>query len=365
MKVLTVGGAMIDTIAIIESRRIERMAMTNVDRSFLLLEEGRKTEALEISTHTGGGAVNTAVALARLGGDVAALVKLGRDQRAETILARLMEEGISTRWVLRDAREPTGASVLVSSHERNAAVFTFRGANGLLEPQDLKPDAFAVDLVYVAGLSNRSAERFGDIVRGAKARGAKVTANPGIRQLSARGGEILDLAADIDVLAINRIEAEALVPQLVARFGDDRALPPEDGGGPLPRLVERGLHGGGHDLGLVGFVRALARLGCPAVLISDGGNGVYLGTPDTLRHCPAHKVAVAGTAGAGDALAATFSGFWTMGEPADVALRAATLNAASVVTYVDTQTGLLTRDVLDRRVAETASALPIRTWNLG
>src|SRR5208282_4184132 len=45
MKILTVGGAMIDTIAIIDSDRIERRTMLNADSSFLLLEEGRKTEA--------------------------------------------------------------------------------------------------------------------------------------------------------------------------------------------------------------------------------------------------------------------------------------------------------------------------------
>ena len=66
MKAITIGGAMVDTIAIIESDRIERMAMLNADTSFLLLEEGRKTEALDVSTHCGGGAINTAVAMARL-----------------------------------------------------------------------------------------------------------------------------------------------------------------------------------------------------------------------------------------------------------------------------------------------------------
>ena len=86
MKALTVGGAMIDTIAIIASDRIERMRMTNADNAFLLLEEGRKTEALELSTHVGGGAVNAAVAMARLGLDVGAFVKLGKDARAETVL---------------------------------------------------------------------------------------------------------------------------------------------------------------------------------------------------------------------------------------------------------------------------------------
>ena len=84
MKVLTIGSAMIDTIAIIGSARIERMTMLNAESSFLLLEEGRKTEAEEVSTHAGGGAVNAAVAMARLGMDVAVLAKLGSDERADT-----------------------------------------------------------------------------------------------------------------------------------------------------------------------------------------------------------------------------------------------------------------------------------------
>jgi hypothetical protein len=54
MRVLTIGSAMVDTIAIIDSGRIERMTMLNADSSFLLLAEGRKTEAVEISTHSGG-----------------------------------------------------------------------------------------------------------------------------------------------------------------------------------------------------------------------------------------------------------------------------------------------------------------------
>jgi ribokinase len=48
MKVLTIGSAMIDTIAIIGSARIERMTMLNAESSFLLLEEGRKTKAEEV-----------------------------------------------------------------------------------------------------------------------------------------------------------------------------------------------------------------------------------------------------------------------------------------------------------------------------
>ena len=178
MKVLTIGSAMIDTIAIIGSARIERMTMLNAESSFLLLEEGRKTEAEEVSTHAGGGAVNAAVAMARLGMDVAVLAKLGSDERADTILRHLKQEGVSTAWVRRDPRLPTGASVLISSHDRNAAIFTFRGANTLLEVEDLHDEAFAVDVVYIANLSNESADCFPAIVERAKKHAALVAANP-------------------------------------------------------------------------------------------------------------------------------------------------------------------------------------------
>ncbi|MEQ1716243.1 MAG: carbohydrate kinase family protein, partial [Hyphomicrobium sp.] len=223
MKILTIGGAMIDTIAVIANERIERMTMRNADTSFLLLEEGRKNEAEDISTHCGGGAVNAAVALARLEHDVSALIKLGQDARAETILTRLTEEGVSTRFALRDTRAPTGASVLVSAHDRNAAIFTFRGANTLLEPEDLKKDAFAAELVYVSSLSNDSAECFPLMIEKAKAQGAVVATNPGIRQLSARQGPFREVIGKIDILAVNRHEAEALVPWLVAQTGEGGA----------------------------------------------------------------------------------------------------------------------------------------------
>ena len=67
MNVLTIGGAMVDTIVTIASDRIEQMKMLNAESSYLLLEEGIKTEADQISTSTGGGAINAAVAAARLG----------------------------------------------------------------------------------------------------------------------------------------------------------------------------------------------------------------------------------------------------------------------------------------------------------
>jgi ribokinase len=363
MKVLTVGGAMIDTVAVIDSARIERMSMRNADSSFLLLEEGRKTEAEDISTHVGGGGINAAVALARLGLDTAAVAKLGRDARAETILNRLMDEGVSTRYVVRDSRAPTGASVIISAHERNAAVFTFRGANTLLEPPDLRDDAFAVDLVFISNLSNKSADCFPSIVRCAKSHGALVATNPGIRQLSARGGPFMECLPLIDILSINRAEAEVLVPSLIARFGEGGPPLPLAADEEAPELELRGLVGGGFQMSLSAFLYAVRGLGVANVLLTDGGGGAFLKTPDRIIHCPALRLDhVASTAGAGDAFSATFAAYVALGREPEEALRAATLNAASVVGHVDTQTGLLKREALDQRLTAEAERLPVRQW---
>ena len=363
MKALTIGGAMIDTISIIDPGRIERMRMVNADMSFLLLEEGRKTEALEISTHCGGGAVNTAVAMARIGLDVSTLVKLGQDQRAETILARLMDQRISTRWVLRDGRAPTGASVLVSSHDRNAAVFTFRGANTLLSAGELRDEAFAVDLVYVAGLSNQSADCFPDIVRRAKAQGALVATNPGVRQLSTRGADLFGVLANVDILAVNRTESEALVPQLVARFGEGGpALDANEG--ELPDLARRGLISGSFHMSLAGYFAAMHKIGARWVIVTDGRNGAFLGTPEGVYHQPRAEAKVAGSAGAGDAFNSTFAAFAAQKRPMPEALAAAAANTASVVEHIDTQSGLLTKAAIAERAAAT-DVPKARRWPSG
>jgi ribokinase len=363
MKVLTVGGATIDTIAIIPSDRIERMAMRNAESSFLLLEEGRKTEALEISTHVGGGAVNAAVAMARLGFDVATLVKLGKDARAETVLARLMHEGISTRWVVRDGRAPTGASVLVSSHESNAAIFTFRGANTLLEDSELRDEALAADVVYVSSLSNESADAFPSIVKRAKSHGALVAANPRVRQLSSRSGAFQENLALIDILAVNRSEADVLVPALVARIGEGSGSSDLPVGDQPPRLARRGLASGGHEMSLITFLAAMRQLGVGYIVVTDGRHGAFLACKGAIMYCPALETDVAGTAGSGDAFNATFTAHIAMGRSADDALRAATVNAASVVGHVDTQTGLLSQEELDRRLRQSHDELNVRIWS--
>jgi ribokinase len=363
MKVLTSGSAMIDTIAIIDSDRIERMSMVNADKAFLLMEEGKKTDAKEISTHLGGGGVNSAVCFARLGFEAAALVKMGKDQRADNILEGFRREGVSAASARQTEKLPTGASVIVSSHTRNAAIFTYRGANTTLVDADIDAKAFAVDMVHVCSLSHPSTACFPRIVAEGKKNRAQISANPGQRQLTSRATELLDALPSLDILFVNRSEAEALMPALVPKFGEGG--PGLNGKGEkIPEFLARGLSGGGFEMSAARFFSALLELGLKTAVITDGGRGSYVASEGRVVHCPIVKAKVAGTAGAGDAFAATFSAWRAMKKPVEEAAIAGAHNAAGVVQHVDTQTGLMKKQALDAAIAASKLGSEVRAWKL-
>jgi ribokinase len=365
MNVLTIGGAMLDTIVTIDSDKIEQMKMLNAESSFLLLEEGQKTEAEEIAASCGGGAVNAAVASARLGNVTSTIVKLGRDTNAETLRERLQSEGVDTRWIVTDEEEPTGASVIVSSHERNAAVFTYRGANTRLAPTDFPDAAFAGQtLVYVANLSNQSADCYPLIVERAKAAGARLAVNPGVRQLTARYDDFWASLAEIDILSVNRAEAQALMPRLLQSFGEGGAPLVVRSGEPLPPLAKRGLRNGGYEMSLVKFLGALGELGVGTVVLTDGAKGAFIARGRDLYYREAQHVVAAATTGAGDAFSATFACYLTNTDDVARALSAATINAASVVKYIDTLSGLMTQSALDRELRRTAEPATLYSWTI-
>ncbi len=354
---------MIDTIAVIDDTLIERMSMNNADRAFLLLEEGRKTEASIISTHPGGGAINSAVSFARLGFSATALVKLGRDTRAQAIRSALAAEGISPALIVETDAAGTGASVLISAHERNAAIFTFRGANSYLETSDLAGADFSQSIVYITGLSNRSAGVFPEIVDRAAAQGAFVAANPGIRQLAARGGAFQKALSKISLLSMNREEAATLIPRLMESYPQPSRtyLPPVTR--ETPDLMRRGLSASGFEMMLPQFCEALLSLGPQCILVTDGKRGAYAAVGKEIVFCPSLTTTVIGTAGAGDAFTSTFTAMYANGAMPGEALQYAATNASSVVEFADTQSGLLGWTPLHDALASNKDKLPLSYWS--
>ena len=346
MRSLHFGSAMVDTIALVATEDIERLTLSNEGVSFLMVETGRKLSAESITTHIGGGACNSAVSLRRRGWQSAVLAKVGSDLNAAAVREHLAKCGVEDRLIA--CERATGTAVMVASHDRNASIFVHRGANERLSVQNL-PEFEGFDLVYIAPLSSESADCFQEIVRRAKAAGAQVAANPGIRQLGSRQEGFFASLPNIDLISLNRPEADALVPTFARNAASTtRFVPPPD----PPPLVRRGLRSQGCEMGLAAFVQVLRSLGPKWASITDGNGGAYLGGPEGLFWQPNVPTEVAGTAGAGDAFSSTIAAGLLEGMDPEEALLDAALNASSVVSVVDTTAGLLeARETTQRRAA--------------
>jgi len=365
MRVLCIGSAMIDIVVLVDSRNVERMTMANATSSFLLLEQGSKIEASNVSSHCGGGAVNTATAMRQLGAESRVIVKIGMDQNGERVLHQLDAAGIDSSAMSRTKELDNGQAVMVSSHDRNATIFTLRGANGLLRPSDLDPLLFAdIDLVYVSGLSNRSADCFPVILRQAKDVNAFIAVNPGIRQITSRTDALIHSLIDVGLVTINRIEAQALVPTVAARMqGQGRRLR-TSAHSELPWLMRSGLSFGGFDIGLGEFLSGLLAVSrAQRIAVTDGTQGAYLADSAGVHFCPILRVKVQGTAGAGDAFSSTLAFMTASGASAERALRAAVINAAAVVTRSDTTSGLLDSEQLLTELKRRQGELPVASWS--
>ena len=345
LKVRTFGSATIDIVATISSSEIERLSMSNAHASFLMIEEGRKVDAERIESFMGGGASNAAVSMARLGADVAIVARIGWDLEGEKIRDMLEAQDVDCRFLREVELEATGKSILISAHVKNSGIFTARGANTCLEPEEITSNIFdGVDLVYITGLSGASAKCLPNIVKTAHAAGAKVAMNPGIIQLRTRLDEIIELLPMIDLLAINADEADVLCAGIeldMFHFENSDAIAE-------CHLLTRGVAG----RPLASALGSVLSKGLKHILITNGAEGAYLMDEEQLTFCPIMKVQVGGTVGAGDSFTSTMAHSLTLGDPMDVALKKATINAASVVMMPDAQSGLLRHHELERRMGD-------------
>ena len=111
------------------------------------------------------------------------------------------------------------------------------------------------------------------------------------------------------------------------------------------------------------FLGALIELGVGVVVLTDGANGAFIAKGQDLQYREAQRVIAQATTGAGDAFCSTFVCYFAQTGDVALALSAAVVNAASVVKFVDTQSGLLTYAMLEKELARTTD-YPLYTWSI-
>lgn len=350
-RILVIGSVTIDNIAVVATQNIERITRHNGEISYLLLEQGKKIGAENISNHVGGGGANVAVSMARQGFDVDILALVGADHNGSKIRKKLVDEGVGLKHLKTETCSETGSSILIYSHDQNAAIFTNRGANTYLANYIDDIDFSEYHLVYIGNLSGDSHRILPRIALKAKAAGCYVATNPGIEQLTHHTNEFLSACRYIDYLSLNKTEASALLSRANYKLKSHFAIELTHRHG-IPTLGKAGLHISDQWLPLEEAIATICSAGPTHFSLTDGMEGAYFFDGEKLLYCSSYKVTPWGTAGAGDAFASTIVAQLLIGHCSERALLAATRNAGSVVEYVDTQTGLLCSRAIDQLVTD-------------
>jgi ribokinase len=244
----------------------------------------------------GGKGGNQAVMPARMGARTAMIGRVGNDDFGHRLLSNLKESGVDHSCVAIDPAVGSGMSVAILDAQGDYGAVIVSGSNLKIDPAHAAHQFKALGGARVLLLQNEIPEGVNAaIAKAAKAQGAWVVLN------AAPARKIMtSLLDDVDLLVVNRVEAEML-----------SGLPVSDAASALTAL--KGLGSG---------VRA--------VIITLGGEGLVYQAKggEPVRLAP-HKITVASTHGAGDcflgALAVQLARGASLDQACEVANRTAAL----------------------------------------
>ncbi len=273
----------------------------------------------EFHTFPGGKGANQAVAAARLGGQVAMVGRVGRDDFGDALLHALSQDRVDTVHVLRDADSPTGCALITVDAAGQNTIVVVPGANGRL----------------AAGEVFEAEEAF---------RGAAVL----LVQLECplpTVGRALELARDHGLRTVlNPAPAQPLEPALL--FNVDYLVPNE---------TELALLAGTDSS--ADAVHRLHRLGVRCIVVTLGDRGVLVSDERGEVHLPAHRVVPVDTTAAGDAFVGAFAVALTEGRTVEQAAAWGNAAGALAVTRRGAQPSLPTQAELIRFLQESAQGL--------
>src|SRR3990167_8098979 len=124
--VLTIGAAVRDVYVHSNAFHVTDSSVVpgKKDACFVL---GRKIEVDAPVFCTGGGATNAAATFGHLGLKVAPICKIGTDALASDVIRDLERHGVYTHALVRDAKTPTGYSVLLTAETGERTAIVYRG----------------------------------------------------------------------------------------------------------------------------------------------------------------------------------------------------------------------------------------------
>lgn len=308
VKILAIGAAVQD-VFLSHSEELKPVSDKTADELFLKIELGSKNDVNNIDFSTGGGATNAAVTFARQGLNAEFMGTIGHDPAGLAVLNDLDKEGIETSRISYSEKFSTGYSVVLLASNGERSFLTYRGASTHYDIKNFDLDDSDADWIYVSSMAG-SMDTLDKIFTQANKLGIKIFFNPGkdeLRQIHKLKG----LLSDVDVLSVNREEAQLIVE-----------------GENLEDLTRRLLH----------YVSV--------AIVSDGPNGVIASDGKTIVRAGMYEdVKVIDRTGAGDAFGSGFLSQWSQGKSLKDSIVFASANSTSVVMKIGAKAGILHKGV--------------------
>lgn len=295
--VITIGSATIDAFGTIGCRTED-------------YKLGDKVLVEKLVFEAGGGGINSAIALRRMGIDTAFLGKLGHDHNAFKLKHELKKEKVKIISTGASEEKTAFSFILKSRKEKDRVIFVHKGASDHLRYTDFRKFELDARWIYMATMLEESFRTCEKIAEYAKRKNIKLMFNPS-SYLAKKGKKHLSkILSAATCLVLNRSEAKLLL-----KAKDDKIRK---------------------------MMMSLSGLGPEIVVITEGNKGANAFDSKKLYRLPAYKVNVVNTAGAGDAFASGFLAGLLHKDDTVHALQMGMANSASVVQYYGCRNKLLT-----------------------
>lgn len=265
-----------------------------------------------------GNAANAAVAAARLGRSAGFVSNVGRDRFGEEILATFAKEGVDTTYVAVNESIPTNHHYVLC-YEAERTILIRHERYPYLIPEGLPPPAW----MYLSSVGEHSEAFHTELAEWLREHPeTKLAFQPGTFQIKMGKEKLAGLYCAAELVSVNKEEAQRIL-------GKDET--------DIKELLED-----------------MRSLGPKVVLITDGPSGAYAFDGTDMLKVPMYPdpSPPANRTGAGDAMTSTFAVALGLGKTLAEALLWGPINSMSVVQHVGAQKGLLTREELERFLAE-------------